>query len=627
MVIEYRRVSKLVILFLVSEDNDGGSSSQGREKYWDYFQGDFGKQTHYYQQGGYELQPPHLLKDYGYMKRSESQRYKGRHNPYDVQHNKRGMKLRDEGCGDVTVWRGRKPLEEEVENTQDETTERWFKIIIPYGRKYEKTWLMDSIQRHCSVPFTPVEFHYVKNRAQFFVRDARAAYALKDISYKICDEENWKIAIFVRPSAVPCSVWDKLAPEEMEQLKLAMRKRYDVPQKALDLRSFLYDPGFAHLDIDIILNRRNCMAATLQVIKENFPELLSLNLRNNRLNQLDGLSDIIQMVPTVKILNLSKNELKSTWELDKIKGLKLEELWLEDNPLCDTFQSQFTYVSAIRKYFPNLLRLDGQDLPPQIATDIDKSSLISPPIKVSCEILDAMKRQVVQFLQQYYSVYDSGDRQGLLGAYHDEACFSLTTPFIQDNPALSLFVYFKDNRNMKNLQDPNLRFQLLRHTKRDIVSSLCVIPKTQHDINSFLVDMWLQSERMLCICVHGVFKEVEGRSQGSVRAFTRTFITTPASDSSIFIVNDELFVRDATLGDTQRAISIPVPTPSCSTGPTLSQEQQEMVQIFSIQSGMKPQWSQMCLQDNEWNYIKAAQVFTTLKAQGKIPEEAFKQTS
>ncbi|EPQ19357.1 Nuclear RNA export factor 2 [Myotis brandtii] len=610
------------------EDNDGGSSRQGREKDWDSFQGDFRKQTHHYQQGGYELQPPHLLKDYGYMEKREGQRYHVRHTPYDVQHNKRGMKLHKEGCSDVTVWRGREPLEREMENTQDETTGRWFKIIIPYGRKYEKTWLMDSIQSHCSVPFTPVEFHYVKNRAQFFVQDASAAYALKDISYKICDAENWKIAIFVSTSAVPYSVRDKLAPEEMEQLKLAMRKRYDVSQKALDLRSLLYDPGFAHLDIDIILNRRNCMAATLQVIKENFPELLSLNLRNNKLYQLDGLSDIIQMAPTVKILNLSKNELKSTWELDKIKGLKLEELWLEGNPLCDTFQSQFTYVSAIRKYFPNLSRLDGQDLPPQITTDIDKPSLISPLIKESCERSDAMKTQVVQFLQQYYLIYDSGDRQSLLGAYHDEACFSLTIPYIPNNPApSSLFEYFKDNRNMKNHKDPNLCFQLLKRTKHDIVSSLCVFPKTQHDLNSFLVDMWLQSEKMLCFCVHGVFKEVEGRSQGSVRAFTRTFITTPASDSSLCIMNDELFVREATLNETQRAISIPVPTPSCSTGSTLSQEQQEMVQIFSIQSGMKPQWSQKCLEDNEWDYIKAAQVFATFKAESKIPEEAFKQIS
>lgn len=37
-------------------------------------------------------------------------------------------------------------------------------------------------------------------------------------------------------------------------------------------------------------------------------KLLSLNLPYNGLYQLDGLSNIIQMVPRVKILNLSKDE-------------------------------------------------------------------------------------------------------------------------------------------------------------------------------------------------------------------------------------------------------------------------------------------------------------------------------
>ncbi|KAI5937096.1 Nuclear RNA export factor 2 [Manis javanica] len=40
-------------------------------------------------------------------------------------------------------------------------------------------------------------------------------------------------------------------------------------------------------------------------------------------------------------------------------------------------------------------------------------------------------------------------------------------------------------------------------------------------------------ETMLCFSVNGVFKEVEGTFQGSVRAFTRAFITTPASGSSV----------------------------------------------------------------------------------------------
>lgn len=39
-------------------------------------------------------------------------------------------------------------------------------------------------------------------------------------------------------------------------------------------------------------------------------KLLSLNLCNNKLYQLDGLSDIIEKAPKVKTLNLSKNKVR-----------------------------------------------------------------------------------------------------------------------------------------------------------------------------------------------------------------------------------------------------------------------------------------------------------------------------
>lgn len=43
----------------------------------------------------------------------------------------------------------------------------------------------------------------------------------------------------------------------------------------------------------------------------------------------------------------SPSQLKSEWELDKIKGLKLEELWLDRNPMCDTFRDQSTYIRSV----------------------------------------------------------------------------------------------------------------------------------------------------------------------------------------------------------------------------------------------------------------------------------------
>ncbi|XP_060039568.1 nuclear RNA export factor 2-like isoform X2 [Erinaceus europaeus] len=546
-----------------------------------------------------------------------------RHTPCNVTH-KRKVKWHYQSQIHITVWKNKKALENKVgETMQDRTLRNWFKVTIPWGRKYDKEWLMNSIQNHCSVPFTPVDFHYVRNRARFFIQDSSIASELKDVSYKICDEENQKICIFVNKCAAPFSVQNKLEPEEMYQLEMTMNKRYDVTQQALDLQTLRFDPDLVGHEIDIILNRRNCMSAALKIIEKNFPNLLSLNLCNNKLYQLDGLCDIIPKAPMIKILNLSNNELSSTWEVSKIKGLKLEELWLEGNPLCDTFSDQLTYVSVIRSYFPKLRCLDGQNFTSPTALDISSPDLVKPCQK-TCKEPEELRNLIRQFLRQYYSLYDNGDRQGLLAAYHEESCFSLSVSSNPEDIALnSLCDIYKESRNMKMIKDDYLRLQLLKHTKHDVVRSLCVLPKTQHDLNSFVVDLLIQTDTMLCFSVHGVFKEVEGSSQGSLRAFVRTFITTPGCCSNLCIMNDELFVRVATAREAQCSLSLQTPTSVFNFKPTLSQEQQEMVQSFSTQSGMNFHWSQKCLQDNEWNYIKACEVFIMLKTEGRIPMEAF----
>lgn len=549
-----------------------------------------------------------------------------RYNPYVSRPNRRGgdAAWHDRDRIHVTVRRDRAPQDRGAASTsQDRAAKNWFKITIPYGRKYDKSWLLNMIQSKCSVPFTPVEFHYENTKAQFFVEDASTATALKAVNCKIVDQENRRIPVIINPSAPPQTVQNELKPEQVEQLKLIMSKRYDGSQQALDLKGLRTDPDLVAQNIDVVLNRRSCMAATLRIIEENIPELLSLNLSNNRLFRLDEMVTIVQKAPNVKILNLSGNELKSERELDKIKGLKLEELWLDGNPLCDSFRDQSTYISAVRERFPKLLRLDGHELPPPIAFDVEAPTTL-PPCKGSYFGDETLKNLVLHFLQQYYAIYDSGDRQGLLDAYHDGACCSLSIPFTPHNPARSnLAEYFKDSRNVKKLKDPTLRFRLLKHTRLNVVAFLNELPKTQHDINSFVVDISAQTSTLMCFSVNGVFKEVDGKSRDTLRAFTRTFIVVPANNSGLCIVNDELFVRNASPDEIQRAFAMPAPTPSSSPVPTLSPEQQEMLQAFSTQSGMNLEWSQKCLQDNNWDYTRSAQAFTLLKAKDKIPEVAF----
>uniref|UniRef100_A0A8C7UJI2 Nuclear RNA export factor 1 n=1 Tax=Oncorhynchus mykiss TaxID=8022 RepID=A0A8C7UJI2_ONCMY len=483
-------------------------------------------------------------------------------------------------------------------------------LQVPYGKKYDKDWLITALQNICSMPFTPVHYHVEGNRAEFFIDDSTTANALFKVSRKITDKEGYKVLFFFSPQNRPLVVLSN---------GQCMAKRFDGSQQALDLNNIRIDPDLVSQNIDVTLNRKNSMRAVIKIIEENIPELVCLNLSNNKLFRLDDLSELVNKVPNLKTLNLSHNELKTERELDRIKGLKLVELWLERNPLCDYFKDQASYISEVRERFPRLLKLDGQDLPPPIVFDVEVTPAALPPCKPSYFCSEEIKTPIVGFLQQYYSVYDSGDRQPLLDAYHDGATFSLSMPFTMQNPSrCSLGDYHKDSRNLKKLKDPTTRFRLLKHTRLNVVAFLSELPKTQHDTASLIVD-----NTLLSFTVTGVFKEVEGKSRDSVRAFCRVFVTVPAGGTSLCIVNDELFVRNATTEEIRRAFVAPAPTPSSSPVPTLSAPQQEMLSAFSLKSGMNLEWSQKCLQDNEWDFNRAGQVFTDLKAHGKIPDVAF----
>uniref|UniRef100_A0A8C7UF00 Nuclear RNA export factor 1b n=1 Tax=Oncorhynchus mykiss TaxID=8022 RepID=A0A8C7UF00_ONCMY len=477
-------------------------------------------------------------------------------------------------------------------------------LQVPYGKKYDKDWLITALQNICSMPFTPVHYHVEGNRAEFFIDDSTTANALFKVSRKITDKEGYKVLFFFSPQNRP------LSHQTFFNVVFAL---YDLYSGSAIQHSYtsLISTDLVSQNIDVTLNRKNSMRAVIKIIEENIPELVCLNLSNNKLFRLDDLSELVNKVPNLKTLNLSHNELKTERELDRIKGLKLVELWLERNPLCDYFKDQASYISEVRERFPRLLKLDGQDLPPPIVFDVEVTPAALPPCKPSYFCSEEIKTPIVGFLQQYYSVYDSGDRQPLLDAYHDGATFSLSMPFTMQNPSrCSLGDYHKDSRNLKKLKDPTTRFRLLKHTRLNVVAFLSELPKTQHDTASLIVDV-------------NTFTVIEGKSRDSVRAFCRVFVTVPAGGTSLCIVNDELFVRNATTEEIRRAFVAPAPTPSSSPVPTLSAPQQEMLSAFSLKSGMNLEWSQKCLQDNEWDFNRAGQVFTDLKAHGKIPDVAF----
>ncbi|KAG1962294.1 nuclear RNA export factor 1 [Pimephales promelas] len=498
----------------------------------------------------------------------------------------------------------------------------WFKITIPHGKKYDKRWLLTSLQNLCPIAFTPLHYSTEGQTVHFYLEDAATASALCKLTRRVTDSEGQRVVVLMSHCSSLPFLQSELKPQDLEHLKHCMSKRFDGSQKSLNLSSIRSDPDLVSQNIEIILNRKNCMQAVIKIIQENIPEMLCLNLSNNKLFKLDDIAELVNKTPNLQSLNLSHNELKSEQELDVVKGFRLVELWLDRNPLCDHFKDQASYISAVRERFPRLHRLDGHVLPLPICFDVETRTNI-PPCKGSCFFSNDIQNLIQRFLQHYYCVYDSGDRQRLLEAYHDSACFSLSLPPINNTSRCRLKDYQRHSRNIKNIKDPSGRFRLLKHTRLTLVAFLNELPKTQHDINLINVDVNTYTSTLLVFTVSGVFKEVEDKSRDSVMAFSRVFVTVPARNSGLCIVNDQLFVRNATTEEIRCAFAAPAPTLSSSPVPTISASQQEMLSAFSQMSEMNLEWSQKCLQDNVWDFHRAAQIFTELKAQGKIPEAAF----
>ncbi|KAM4818043.1 nuclear RNA export factor 3 [Thomomys bottae] len=505
-----------------------------------------------------------------------------RYIPYAIPTHRQRTHSNKQNQNQVNMMGGQNPLERRIQKTgQDVSFGSWFKVTIPFGIKYDEEWLLNLIQSQCSVPFTPFEFRYEKMQAQFFVNNASTAFELKNISNKLLDNNNERISIFISTSDVPHSLQKELKSENVERVKPRMNKGYDASQQDLNIQSNSVDRDFVTYNTKMIpLNPGKYVTTTLPTHEENI------------------------------------SKMETSVEIEKGKGLTPEEMHAESNSPCSTFQDNSPSMNSILELFPRLLCLDGQasSRPSVSDTDIHKKL---PTCKGSYFGSEMLKDLILQFLQQYYLIYDYGDRRDLLDAYHEEACFSLTiTHNFKEQAPSNLCDYLKYSRNMKNLKDPCVQRQLLKHRKRDIVNSLKVLPQTQHDLSSFVVDTWFQTEKMLCFSVSGLFREVEGNARRCVHVFTRTFITTHNSSSSLCIVNDKLFLS-ASPQEMENAWASPMQSPSASDT-AIPQEQETVMQTFSTKSGMKFQWSQNDFQDNYLDYSRAAQGLSLPKENGKI---------
>lgn len=396
-------------------------------------------------------------------------------------------------------------------------------------------------------------------------------------------------------------------------------KRYFEDRKALDLGKFAHDPGFGVTTTALgRLTDDRVMACVVDIIGENLSGLEEINLADNGLSFLRTFGTITAKAPGIKRVGLERNRIPHHKELENLKPLKLTNLKLDGNPFLSRFKDGSTYSSLIRKTFPTLQLLDDKELPKIITFEGDDEAgpsgssagvLKLPPTVATMEVAvdDPAAFELITklkaFIKEYFRVYDSeASRDSLQLAYHEEATLSLSTAYPPDKSrdyGQMLDDYRVRSRNLCRVSDPAKRQMLLRQGRLAIVAFLNELPKTEHDLSSFTLDIPFASGNIINCTVSGTFRE--RTASRSVCHFNRMFVVVRQGEG-LCIVNETLFVTIASKRQSE------------VTDKTLT---------LSVKTGMNANFAKLCLTNSEWNLDKAIQAFQTAHQEGKIPEEAF----
>ncbi|XP_076069319.1 nuclear RNA export factor 1-like [Oratosquilla oratoria] len=533
----------------------------------------------------------------------------------------------------------------------------WHKIIVRNGAQYPKEEILRAIRNLVEEPFIPISMDLERSDFVFYLEDnGRAARAITEVSRRIAMPNGHRLVFRTNQSVPPIR---KLTPLQLEKIKLVMSNRYSPEMARLNLKNFHNDPELTKEEIFCPLYRAPNMTTIVGIIISHIPEVCDIDFSHNKVQQLEELKPLLTNCHSLKRLSLEYNRLHHVESLKHLTGLHLTELVLEGNEVCNKYNDPDTYISAVRKYFPKLQYLDGHELPKTIGFEVDEDPPKLPPSQPAYFCDQLAKGVAIEFIRQYYQIFDTPSRTPLLAAYTDDAVFSLSTALSESKAGARLATrYVQENRNLKKVTSPEQRQKTLIKGNKNIIDTLSRLPGTVHDPGSFVIDIPWVAPQLMHVVLSGLFCQDGGKLQ-QVRSFTRSLIIVKQGEGYC-ILNEELFVTYATASQVksfksntsasseptpvtapavQAQVSSPPPVPvapvqiTSPLAPATSEEtalaalepiQVQMIKHFSQVSGMRFQYSRMCLQENQWDYEKAGQLFLDMHKKGQVPAEYFK---
>ncbi|KAG6005264.1 hypothetical protein E4U21_000301 [Claviceps maximensis] len=362
----------------------------------------------------------------------------------------------------------------------------------------------------------------------------------------------------------------------------------------------------------------------------------SISLAGNNIDDVIQVESVATTFPDLKNLDMSGNQIANMQGFEKWKGRfkSLETIYMTGNPI---ELAEPSYVPSLLQWFPKLQDVNGTQLrtPQQIA---DQEAASRPkPIPQSGPDFRDVNGIGENFLLEFFAGYDS-DRQGLASRfYDDDSQFSLAidTQSVRDSEAptpMPWAAYIKYSRNLIKITHQPARIQRLFRGENTIQELWKGLPPTKHpNIKDELIKYIMDCHPLpgivdpsgqspmgvdgLIICVHGEFEEYDQKTATvGKRSFSRTFVLGPGQPGkgAIRVVSDQLSLR--AFSPLPNVFVAPVPD-------NADAQHQAMIAELCRQTGMVPQYSEMCLSQVGWDFDQALLIFSEKK--GQLPPEAF----
>lgn len=470
-------------------------------------------------------------------------------------------------------------------------------------------------------------------------------------------------------------------------LKSFLYRRYDPQLKMLNLGSLHTDVELVQKGLFSSMTTQSKMFPALMKIASKEPQLIveSVNLSDNSLKDINGITTLAQSFPNLKNLCLANNQIARYKSMDawKNKFKELRELLMTNNPVTN----ERTYKSEMLRIFPKLVMLDNE-----VVRDVQNmDSIFSFPVKIQPFFFEnnELGQSSTDFVTNFLNIWDS-DRSQLLQLYTPQSQFSVASDAsvppasVEDsdqNPAFGN--YLTSSRNITRISTEASIQQKLATGPEAINGLFNTIPMSKHYLQEKPTDYSMESFTYnqingFIITLHGFFEETakplsasntvnksrprrfnhgsnsSGDKRLSKKSFDRSWVIVPMGNG-VVIASDMLTVRPYVkpawikpavivpqapqqMGTLQTS-TMPQqsPTPGIPgqvlLAPTLqlpsdvqarlSSIQLELLNKLHLQTKLNAEYTYMLAEQSGWNYEVAISGFQTSVA--NIPREAYVQ--